>query len=152
MYSRLKHKDEEIDGHVVLRKYGDVEMQAKDIEKEYEIKQNKIKLVLVNEEELQEFKKNHGDHMLKVLDRTVTTKRKRELFFKLGGHKFTSGGGIRAYCKKILLRYKNWAALNPSDTEFMMEIVGWHPKESKKGEVESFTVGPHPDYPDSKCF
>jgi len=119
----LKHKGDEIDGHVVLRKYEEANIEPSAVETEYIIKENKIKLVALSEEEQKTFDTEHGAHMQNVCDKTVETKRKREVFIKIVGMKFTNGGAIKSFCKKMMIKYKNWAKVNPTDSEFLTELL-----------------------------
>lgn len=96
VYSRLKHKAEEVDSQVVFKKFIDGTKDKSEIEGEYMIKENKLKLIELKGEELKEFYDNHGEHMKKVAENTVETKRKREIFVKIGGHKFTNAGNIKS--------------------------------------------------------
>lgn len=107
-----------------MRKYKGEESNQEDlIKEEYEIKENTIKLEIMSAEEIELFYKDHGDHMKQVMQNTVETKRKRELFVKIKDQKFTSGGTVKTFCKRMILKYKNWSKINVNDSEFLNEIV-----------------------------
>lgn len=42
--------------------------------------------------------------------------------------------------------------MSNADADFIELVLAFHPKQTKKEDIESFTVGPHPDHTDSKCF
>jgi len=80
-------------------------------------------LELLSKEQQDAFYKDHGDHMKQVMANTVETKRKRELFVKIKDIKFTSGGSVKTYTKRMIMKYKNWSKVNDSDAEFLGEVV-----------------------------
>ena len=48
---------------------------------------------------------------------------------------------------------KDGVKLSDTDTDFMKEILKFHSKaEAKSKDMESFEVGPHPDFPKTRCF
>lgn len=106
----------------------------------------------MDKDAIEQFYKDHGDHMKQVMQNTVETKRKRDLFVKIKDQKFTSGGTIKTYCKRMIIKYKNWSKISASDAEFLNEIVKYHPNPDKFKDTDSYTSGPHPEYSENKCF
>lgn len=111
-----------------------------------------MKLVKLVDNEVKEFYNNHKDHMNSVLNKTVETKRKREVFIKIAGMKFSNIGQIRSQCKKIMNKHKEWTTLNEQEYNLIKEISEYHPNQDKFKKMKAITIGHHPEHKDNKCF
>lgn len=60
---------------------------------------------------------------------------------------------VKSKSRAILNNMKDGEKLNEADSDFMKEILKFHAKADEKSkDLDSFVVGPHPDYPKTRCF
>lgn len=70
----------------------------------------------------------------------------------LGHHKFIDIKDIRQKSRTIMNNIKEGEKPLTHDAKFLEDILAFHPNQEKAKNMDYFTVGQNPNYPDSKCF
>jgi len=70
----------------------------------------------------------------------------------LGSNKFLDLKDIRQRSRNILNNLKEGEKCSEADTNFLNDVLKYHPNKEKSKNLDYFTCGQNPDYLESKCF
>lgn len=79
--------------------------------------------------------------------------KKAKQSYNIAGVYYMDINKVKSKSRAILNNMKDGEKLNENDTDFMNEILKFHDKfEQKNKDKTHFEVGPHPDFPKTRCF
>ena len=79
--------------------------------------------------------------------------KKQKKSYTIAGVYYMDINKVKSKSLAILNNMKDGDKLNEQDTDFMKEILRFHAKaDEKMKDFTHFEVGPHPEYPKTRCF
>ena len=73
--------------------------------------------------------------------------------YEIAGVYYMDINKVKSKSRAILNNMKDGDKLNESDTDFIKYILKCHSKADEKvKDFDGFVVGPHPEYPKTRCF
>lgn len=80
-------------------------------------------------------------------------KKRQKREYTINGVVYEGIDKVKAKARAILNARKDNDTLNAKETEFIKELLSHHEKkDSKLKDFASFTVGPHPEHKETRCF
>lgn len=164
-------RGDKYEGHIAVSTFKSSKTQVEKLAslKDQEIGTKKFQFSKLEGEDLKDFWQKQGGHFnyctapkmrLAKKNNRKTQDQKRDEKAKKQKKSYTIAGvyymdinKVKSKARAILNNMKDGDKLNEIDGDFLKEILKFHQKaEDKLKDYENFEVGPHPEYPKTRCF
>mmetsp|Transcript_43387 Transcript_43387/g.49906 ORF Transcript_43387/g.49906 Transcript_43387/m.49906 type:complete len:332 (+) Transcript_43387:119-1114(+) len=161
-YTRYNETNKE--GHISI--YTQQDTAFEEVFKGVKVGEQEVEIYRMTKTDMQKFFNDHGGHYEKCTakikrarkrteqkEAEETRKARESRKFKLGEKEFKNMIALRTHFKLILNRTKDDEEIEDPNKTYLMELLKYHPKhETKTKDFKAFTVGIHPEHPESRCF
>jgi len=139
------------------------EKQTALVSEGFSVGDTKFTVAVAEEDDLKTFWEKHGDHYSSCVgekekkeDYKKDKKKKDRLNNKeivFGSEKYSDINKLKGIFKNILMKTSNDEIIKEPHHTMLMDLLKFHESfENKIKDLQYFTVGPHPEYKESRCF
>lgn len=139
------------------------EKQTEIVNDGFKVGDTKFTVALANEKDLDVFWEKHGDHYQSCVGEKQKKEngkknqdKKRRLNNKeivFGNQKYSDINKLKNIFKNIVMKTSNDEIIKEPHHTMLTELLKFHDSsDNKTKDLKYFTVGPHPEYKESRCF